>query len=186
MTAQQLADAIGMTQGHVSRIENSKRGLSIPVAKQFAAALEATVQDVMGLDGLDRPRTPTMRDGGFSDEAVPYVASGRESFMLRKGLNVDPWEIKTDAVNNVGIVPGDIVDVDISADTVEHVKPLKIVIAQIYDTEELTKARTVVRQFIPPSLLITNSAAGNAPILDIDKGEAYIKGVVVGIHRNMG
>lgn len=77
-----------------------------------------------------------------------------------------------------------IVFVDISAPTVEGVQALQCVVAQIYAGNG-DGATTVLRQFVPPGLLITNSSEQNELPLDVEKGEAYIKGVIVGKYEGM-
>ena len=44
---------------------------------------------------------------------------------------------------------------------------------------------TLLRQFVPPRLLITNSSVANQPSIDMDKEDAHIVGVVISIHRDL-
>lgn len=54
-----------------------------------------------------------------------------------------------------------------------------VVIAQLYDG---MSAMTLLRQFVAPSLLITNSYAPNLPTINTRTDDAAIKGVVVSSH----
>lgn len=180
LTVEALAEMAGVHHSTVSRIENEKRGLSFDLAERFAQAMDTTAPQVMGLDLSEQ----VVRLRGMEEDAVPYVPDGPPlPFQKRHGASVDEWEIRSSAVDRTGIKPGTIAFVDISAKAVENIAPLKCVIAQIYDDKDLTKAKTIVRQFVPPSLLITNSSEANGVPLDLEKGEAYIKGVIIGHYQ---
>lgn len=140
-----------------------------------------TVADVIGANSGSaalKPSAQSLQEDaepcGFADMPVQPT----------KGANIDPWRIKTDALDMAGICKGMIVFVDLSAETVENVAPLQCVVAQIYGGLN-DKTITVVRQFVPPSLLITNTSGENEKPLDLNKGEAYIKGVIVGKYQGV-
>lgn len=180
MTLEELADKVGLSHSHVQRIEVGKRGLSVPIAERFAKALYKTPEEILDMDGTTHGHANSST-GGFREDAEPYIEGPGRRLRItpRKGENIDPWVIKTDAVNRAGVKAGQVRFVDISAEAVENVKPLQCVIAQIYGGGPDGKTITVVRQFVPPSLLIINSDTETGVPLDIDKGHAYIKGVIL-------
>jgi hypothetical protein len=51
---------------------------------------------------------------------------------------------------------------------------------------DIDRPVTLPRQFIPPRLLITNSACTNAATVVIGEDEVQIVGVVEGAHRRLG
>jgi len=176
MTLEELAEKAGMTHGHLSKIERGNRGLSIPQAEKIAHAMGETVSNVIGAGNGTVPAL-----SGLSEDAEPYVArDSRMPVIIKPGKNIDPWLVKTSVLDRAGVPPGTVVYVDISAETVDKIEALQCVVAQVYDASHALRAVTVLRQFVPPSLLITNSTGANLPSLDLDKGEAYIKGVVIG------
>ena len=179
LTLMALAEKAGMSHTYLSRIEQGSRGLSVPVAERLATALEVSVTHVLGVQAGKVALPP---EAGLAEDAEPYAPGPSDRLLVRprKGDCIDPWKIKTNAIDRAGIRIGMIVFVDISAEAVDNVQPLQCVVAQVYDPNELTKATTVVRQFVPPSLLISNTSGAALPILDIDKGEAAIKGVIIG------
>ena len=179
LSAEALGERVGLTQGQISRIENGQRGLSMRVAERIALALQSDVQDILGLSNSTEPDRPLT--GHFAEDAEPYTGSPDDLFEIksRKRQSVDPWRIKSNVLDLAGIKTGDIVFVDISAEAVAKLKPLQAVIAQVYDPHDLVKATTVLRQFVPPSLLITNTSGRNEITLDLDRDEVSIKGVVV-------
>lgn len=181
LTVEELAEKAGISHPYLSRIENRKRGLNLPMAERIATALGEHVSAVLGIEGNSvAPQQPTAR--GLSEDAEPYVAQPGEFIPTigRRDDNVTRWRIKTNTLDRAGIRAGAVVFVDISSDAVENIQPLDLVIAQIYTDDVFGGATTVVRQFIPPSLLITNSSERNEIPLDLDKGEAYVKGVIRG------
>lgn len=180
LTLEQLADRMGLSHSHVQRVETGKRGLSVPLAERFADVFGKTTQEVLGMSATPANATGGhLASGGFREDAEPYADRKRLRLQPRKGENIDPWHIKSDAVARAGVRAGQVRFVDLSAEAVENVKPLQCVIAQIYDVGPEGRTVTVVRQFVPPSLLITNSDTICEMPLDIDKGDAYIKGVIL-------
>ena len=179
LTLEQLAEKVGLSHTHVQRIETGKRGLSVPVAERFATALNVHVSEIFGMVAANPSVAVRLTPGGLAEDAEPFSPKAGERLRLqpRKGENIDPWRIKTNALNRLGIVPGQIRFVDLSIEAVDNVQPLQCVVAQIYGPSG--EAKTVMRQFVPPSLLITNSDTVSEMPLDIDKGEAYIKGVIL-------
>lgn len=183
MTLEELADKVGLSHTHISRIENGRRGLSMPIAERIAKAMDSTAAEVLGVNG--RAETWPGGPAGLQEDVTPYEAADSVPLQPRRGQNIDPWVVRTAVLDRAGIPEGTIVFVDVSAAAVEALKPLQCVVAQVYDPSDLTKATTILRQFVPPSLLITNTSGQNERPLDIDKGEAYVKGVIVGKYQGV-
>jgi len=184
MTVEKLAEKAGISQPYLTRIEGGKRGLSVPLAERIAMALGEDVPTVLGLNegnGVARPAV------GFSDDAEPYRAQDDEilQHFAKKRRNVVPYKITSNALDQADIHAGDVVFLDLNAEAVEAVKPLQAVIAQVYSSEDLLKATTILRQFVPPSLLITNSSGENLPPLNIATEDVHIKGVIIATHRSL-
>lgn len=183
LTTEELAEIVGITQGHVSRIENRTRGLSLPLAEKFAMALKTDVDEVIGSKtGIAAPSIPQ----GFQDDVVPYIHAADDISVVapKQRHNIDEWTVRSRALSNLDVVPGMTIYVDISAATVDNVPPLAMVIAQAYVPGSM-EARTLLRQFVPPSLLITNSAEENGPVIDMSAQDAHIKGVVVEVRKRL-
>lgn len=181
LTVAQLADKTGISQPQLTRIEGAKRGLSIAVAERIAMALGVSPEEVLG---LTKPAEPSA-GLGFSEDLELYEPGPTDLPTPRQKLNVDPWRVKTSSLDRLGINPGDIVFVDVSAETVDNLQPLALVVVQIYDPDpNVMRAVTVMRQFVPPSLLITNSSGTNARSLDLERDEVAIKGVIIGSQRS--
>jgi AcrR family transcriptional regulator len=123
---------------------------------------------------------------GFSEsDSDPYAPknpddrlSGAIRAVIDTRQNVDPWIIRSRALELAGILPGDIALVDLGA--TPHVGD--VVYAQIYDMAQMS-AETIVRQYDPPYLLsATLDRRHRRPIL-LDSGHVAIKGVMIALIR---
>jgi len=85
--------------------------------------------------------------------------------------------VKSSVLDCLDYKPGDILFIDIGQAAVNELKPGQCVLAQYYSGMAAT---TILRQFISPSLLITNSRRENFVPLNLDVDDVAIKGVVVG------
>lgn len=184
MTVDVLADLTGISQPHLSRIENGKRGLSVDNAEKIAMVLSKTVPEVMGLTNGQRSE-PIMT--GFAEDAERYVPEPNSllGHALKRQEHAYAYVVKTGVLDQCGVTIGDILIVDVSSEAVEAIKPMQLVVAQHYHPDpQVLLSTTIIRQFVPPSLLITNSKSENERPLIRDE-EAVIKGVVTDIHRRM-
>lgn len=183
-SVRQLAEKAGFSHGYIVRIENGERGLSVKVARRIASALEKPVSDVLALNSGTKPA----EESTSPDEAEPYVANADDPVMHRLNArdSISPYVAKTDGLDALNIRKGDIVFVDVSQAAIDALRSQQCVIAQHY-TGEMT-AVTVLRQYIAPSLLITNSKSANEPSLrlDDDGDDVAIKGVIVGTYTRFG
>lgn len=185
MTVDVLADLTGISQPHLSRIENGKRGLSVENAEKIAMVLSKTVPEVMGLTTNGFHTKPITT--GLAEDAERYTPEPNSllGHALKRQEHAFAYVVKTGVLDQCGVSIGDILIVDISSEAVEAIKPLQIVVAQVYDPDpNILTAKTVIRQFVPPGLLITNSRSENEKPLIRDE-EAIIKGVVTETHRRM-
>lgn len=178
ITLEALAEKVGVTHGYLSRIERGKRGLSIPMAERIAMALDVHTSDVAGLKPDDEPAK-----GGFKEDVEPYTpGAGEFRILAPKGENIVPWKVKGASLDRAGVLPGTVVFVNISAETVEQMKPLAKVLAQRFKPDGT--AATELRQFLPPSLLVTNSHNDNREPLDMDVDDVHVRGIIVGKYED--
>lgn len=153
-------------------------------AKAIATALDFGVQEVYG-------EPPSGKAGpGFADEITIYVPGPGDPFRGLESEHHTLYKVNNNALDELRIFQGDVVVVDISAAAVENLEPLKIVWVQYHpDPEmEMDVAVSMLRQFVPPALLITNSKTNNLDPINMNAGNnktANIMGVVVSVHRPM-
>lgn len=183
LTVQEVAQRAGLSQPYVTRLEAGRRNLSVAVAERLATAMEADLSEILGIDnGTGSQRSTTE----LAEDAIAYTAKPGDlvSGLSKKG-NIFPYTVTSSALDALGIAPGDVLIVDISAEAVERIQAMDRVVAQVYQGANLEKTVTVIRQFIPPSLLITNSETKNAIPLHLETDDVAIKGVIVAVHRSL-
>jgi transcriptional regulator with XRE-family HTH domain len=141
------------------------------------------IAEVSGLSPLEYPSSPRRAPGFYEPEAQAFDAgSGSGDTLvddavrnLVHGRNaVDPWILRSRAVETVGYLPGDILIVDMN----ERPRPRDLVCAQVFDWAG-GKAETVFRLYEPPYLI---AATGDARLLKpfvVDDDVVIIRGVVI-------
>ncbi|OBQ59599.1 hypothetical protein EFV37_22020 [Mesorhizobium loti] len=147
-----------------------------------------TMAKIGEIAGLQPMEFPPRSGGGFGEpEATPYVFNKETDAIgsnldravreLCRGRNGrDPWVMRSRVLEMSGILPGDILIVDMNLQP----RPKDIVCAQLYQWQ-LGKAETVFRVYEPPYLL-TNSGTTSKPV-PVDDQDVVIKGVIDGLVR---
>lgn len=174
-----LSAQLGRNPAYIQQFveRGSPKDLSLEMKVKIAEILDLSLQD-LGAEGYDvRPR-PKVE--GLNEDATPYEPPATS--LLARHPTIGYYRVTSDVLSNhpLRIQPGDIVAFDLSPEAVANVKTEQIVIAQLYDKEDLLKARTVVREYVRPGLLVTNRETDNEVITIGDPGapfEAHIKGV---------
>lgn len=181
LTQEELGERLNMDKWDVSRLERGKTQLKMETATQVAQALGVSLTEIMGVAvaGVVAVQPP-----GLSDELVVYVGGPGDPFMRLADEHTYPLRVETDALDKIGIQRGDVVIVDGSAKAVEAVRPLEAVRVQFDpDPDDPAFAVSLLRQFVPPSLVITNSSVRNERSIDLAHEDAQILGVVRSTHR---
>jgi transcriptional regulator with XRE-family HTH domain len=180
LTVRALAELAGVDHTTVSRIESGERRLSVQMAQKFASALNTTAAQLLGIDDAS---VATAAGGGLSQpEAVPYEwqdNGGAMPLVLHRGAKdtVFAYTVASSSLDELSYRPGDIVLVDIGQAAVDALKSGQCVVAQHYGS---VSAATLLRQFIAPHLLITNSRRHNLAPLNLEADDVAIKGVIIG------
>ena len=173
----QLAGRIGdSTQAStVHKLETGTMKLTTEWMEKLGLAFGLDPIDIID----DRPRA------GFAEDVARYDAEGRApmpNVPARAGHAL--YMVTSGALDEIGIFKGDIVDVDESEIARRAIATGDIVIADVEAGPSGTMT-TVMREFIEPALLITNSRAENAIPINTRTTRTHILGVVVGSHRQI-
>jgi len=146
------------------------------------------IERVTGFDASVYPeRGGHPRSGFAEEEAAPFEINGALNdasieevvrAMTAHRQNADAWILQSDALENIGILRGDILIVDLA----EKARPRDVVCAQVYDWNA-GKTQTIFRIYEKP-FLISASARPELmrPFIEDDDAVA-IKGVVTHILR---
>lgn len=141
-----------------------------------------TVEKLARVGGIEPYQTtpPVLARGLAESEAEPYRAIATEDAATRAvaaakgGRNgIDPWILRSRALENAGYMPGDILMVDLNAEPRDG----DAVCAQVYDKSG--RAETVMRLFEKPFLVAATSDAGLRRPLLVDGERVAVRGVVV-------
>lgn len=170
-TQEYLGKLIGRSKYIIGRLEDGTTPLKVDVARKLAEALDVALPDLL--------TGPMVQD--FQEEAAPYTSPDEGQLMrAMRRRNMEPWTIKSDSLDRLGIKPGDMRIFDHSQAAVDNVKTGDVVVVQLYDRADPMKATTVIRQFVAPDLIVTNRAGVNIAVtLDNANFEGVIKGVMV-------
>lgn len=148
---------------------------------KFGSDTLASIAKAANLRVMEFPNRPM----GLSEaEAEPFRYDERSDAIeanvdravreLTKGRNGrDPWTINSHALELSGIMPGDVMIVDLNMSP----QPKDIVCAQIFDFSSM-KAETVFRVYDPPYLMINSLRFGVQKPLLVDNHQIVIRGVV--------
>jgi len=177
LTQEALGERLSMTKYKLSRLENEETKLDLDTAVKIADALGITLPELIGLGPA----------AGFREDAEAYTPSAADPLARLADIsrNQSLYVVKTRVLDDVGLMPGDVLLIDMNEAAVRAVEPLSIVVARLYSDQELLDGTTMLRQFVPPSLLVTNSREHNEPPLNMARADAHIKGVVISRHHRI-
>lgn len=176
----QLASKAGITSSTLHRFLSSPDYDGMLSGRTLAALATAA-----GLQPMEFPgRGRGMNEG----EAEPFQYATRPDAIdnfnravreLCGGCNGrDPWVMRSYALELAGIIPGDVMIVDLN----RMAKPLDVVCAQVYDWSG-SRTETVFRVFDPPFLLPRSLRQANEKPIMVDGANVVIKGVVENVLR---
>jgi hypothetical protein len=147
----------------------------------------ATIEKISAFTGIAGPgaAAPRRTARGLAEEALPYRAEQAGDPLdsavqaLIGGRNgVDPWTLKTRALELLGYLPGDVVLVDLNAEA----KPGDAVCAQIYDWTRM-RAETIMRVLEragPVEVLLARSLDPTLQqVVAVDGEQVMVKGVIL-------
>ncbi len=145
MTTAQLAAAAGTSQPQITRLERGERKLSEEWMVRIAAALGVTPADLLA--------SATLAE--VTDDVEPYRAG---EFATAAYL------MKSDVLEQIELPAGSLLVVDTTEKARERLKTGDVVIARLRDASGGARTRLIARQFIAPSLLVTNRRGANTAL----------------------
>lgn len=184
----EIEQSTGMTFGHIAKIAGVASSTVYRAANRpdYPHVLSTqTLTKISRAVGIELPHfvDEWIKPGGFAaPEAVPYLYDGPDDFdRLVKGFigerpGIDPWTVKTRALEAAGTLPGDIAVVDLNASP----RAGDVVVAQVYDPAT-GRAETVWRIYEPPFLM--PAARDPRGLKPTHQDNVAIRGVVIGTFR---
>ena len=183
-TQEDLGTRIGRTKWQISRLESGKTRLDLDTARKLAGVFQVPLSELLSPEPAATASAPRLA-AGFAEELVPYKPAPSDPMSAFLTPTRDLFRIDTDALDKIALTRGDIVVVDYSQAAVSAAPPLAAVRVRLHPPDDFMQPVTLLRQFVPPRLLITNSSVANQPSIDMDKEDAHIVGVVISIHRDL-
>ena len=180
LTQKELAAMAGINNPEtVSKIERGDQNITAEQCMIFARIFNVDPSVFVVSSGDD----PSIF-AGFSEEAVPFDPEAG-SFEAHFPLKVTQswYRIADSRLEEIGLLPGDAVVIDIGKDAMSGLAIGDVVIANLYSADGKS-AETIVRQWLPPHLLSTNSRKRNLPPLNIEHDNVSLLGVIVFPRRN--
>ena len=176
----------GATYIHDYLDEGSPRELPHEVKVMVAGILNMQLAE-LGISPLahDTKQMPA----GFADDGESYQPP--RNHYLAASPHIGYFRMRSHALDQHPdrIVPGNILAFDINRVHVPDIPPLAIVVVQLFDRVEGLKTHgTIIRQFVPPNKLVTNSSQANDMISLDDPALPYIaqiRGTMLAVVREM-
>lgn len=181
-SATAFAEAHGFTESTYRSHENGTRNFRDDDAQRYAQALGVDWLwlkhgDDLGAHIQQSAKAPQPATGLSEDEEVfrmsPSDAGQHKpvvSALFPDRKNADIWQVNTSALSDAGLLPGDLMIVDLN----KQAEDGDAVIAQIYDWKA-GKAQTVLRIFRMPYLIGDRLTKPE----QVDNDRVTIKGVVI-------
>lgn len=171
LTGRQLAEMIGTTQETISRLETGRRKLTHDWMRVIAKALGVTPADLI--------TAPELQD--VLEDAAPHADTfERHVSRAIQARNLALWRVTTDALENIGLTPGNVRLFDLSEAAIANVRTGDVVLLELRDARRSSPPKMVLRQFVAPNLIVTNRRATNIAVsMDHHHFTAHIVGVMV-------
>lgn len=178
-TQQDLAERVCDDDGNhpkvstISKLELGKRRLTVPWLNEFSRALRVNPGELVKLFSQEQ----SFR--GFEDNVGSWIPPENSSLERMTTETRAFYRTTDNCLDDLNIFEGTLILMDIGSEAIQNVTSQDVVIAQVYDEHDLTKATTIVRQFIHPAMLITNSATNNQAPINMRTKDVHIKGVMI-------
>jgi DNA-binding Xre family transcriptional regulator len=168
LTMSELAAKVGLSESHLSRVEANVRGVKLTKLGAIAKVLGVPMVELMPQESFEHP-----------SDLIPFVPP--KGSAVAKALSSSTqrmFRVQSDVLNEIGIREGDLIIADTGAHAVGEVATGSPVVAEIENGKTGEKA-LLLRQYIAPNLLITNSDSQNTVSIHRLKSSVEIVGIVL-------
>jgi transcriptional regulator with XRE-family HTH domain len=168
LTLGQLAEKVGLSESHLSRVEAGVRGVKLSKLGALAKVLGVPMIELMPQDSFEH-----------ASDLAPYVppkGSAVEKALATSSQRM--FRVLSGVLSELEIKENDLVIADCSKDAIAQVVSGSLVVAEAINTRTDEKT-LLLRQFISPHLLITNSEDQNSISIHMLKAKISILGIVI-------
>ena len=178
-----LAAKIGREAPLIYKLEKGITRYNETLLADLAAALDVSPAELLDEDLEAMPEKASAKQG-FSEDAIPFDGDPKIARLPDLSPNEFVYNVRTRILDQIGIIPGDLLIIDTGQGFRSRLRDGDVVVAQIYEVADPMKATTVLRQFLAPSMLVSNSTGENPPPINTKSTGAALTGVMVSSHRS--
>lgn len=163
----ELAARVGTSPQQVSRHELGHRRLTIQWMQRYAVVFGVSLGALIAAPELSEARSDVEP---ATIEGMPWLSQ----IIASRGLAV--YRVMHSRIPDAGIVVGQLITVDSTAEAIRKAEPCAAVLARIVGTDLI-----ILRQYLPPQALVTNEPGQQNAILRLDDRSVQIEiiGVVI-------
>ena len=168
LTLGQLAEKVGLSESHLSRVEAGARGVKLSKLGALAKILGVPMIELMPQESFEH-----------ASDLVPYVppkGSAVEKALASSSQRM--FRVLSGVLNELEISENDLIIADCSKGAIAQVVNGSLVVAEAINTRTGEKT-LLLRQFIAPNLLITNSEGQNSISIHMLRAKVSILGLVI-------
>ncbi len=167
LSLHEVAEKTGISDSHLSRVEAGARGLHLSKLEALARALGVPVSEILSSQTL-----------GYLPDLAPYRPP--KGSAIEKALTSTTqkmFKVLTGVMSELGITEGDPLIAEMAATPLKELKTGEVVVAQVFPKGS-KEGVLLLRQYISPHLLVTNSLEQNAMPIHMLREKAEIIGRV--------
>lgn len=170
LTEAQIAREIGTSQPNYHRIETGQQKLTVELMRKLAAALGVSPLDLL----------PVAVTAALENDVEPASISGDATTNKALELQgVSAYKVLLPTLDKIGIAVGSQLVASSTAAAISNVSTGAAVIASALDKTLATNdPKLLLRMFVAPTLLITNSTSRNV-VIDMNSDEIDVRIVAV-------
>lgn len=167
-----LAARMNTTSSTINKLEKGLTRLNVEWIKRLAEVFNVHADQIVEFSLTMQEETrdnASLYDGGIEELKLSET---QLLYFVRKAV-----------LDQRGIDPGMILIVETSPKRIQQISSNDVVIAELSSEVGIT---ILLRQFVSPNLLITNSSAYHASMLSTKQRDLAIKGIAIGAYRRFG
>jgi transcriptional regulator with XRE-family HTH domain len=167
----ELARRVNTTSSTINKLEKGAIKIDVNWIKKLSEAFEVPMSELFGDLIGDKI--------SFSSDVALYDGDLESAFPdIRFESNHSVYMVLTHALDQIGILPKHFLLVDQSIEDTKNLDTGDIVIFKLFDREIASEFATLMRQFVTPSIFITNTSSDEQQIINAKDKRFKILGVV--------
>lgn len=167
-----LAARVNTSASTINKLEKGETKLTVLWMERLGDVFGVPVEQI-----LQHSETGAVRD---DVEPISLGNDATSGYRLTETQTL--YTVKSNVLDQIGLIIGDILVAETSPDDIANIQSGDIAIARFRHNAQIA---LVLRQFIEPSLLITNSSSQNAPIINMRTQDVGIRAVIISSHSTL-